>query len=80
MLRIRARLNENERILLQVHDSLVLEGPDWRRLVRIMVEEMQRPIEICGMSVSFLVEVQYGTNWGHLEKIDFKEVINGIDA
>jgi hypothetical protein len=45
-----------------------------------MVEEMQRPIEICGMSVSFLVEVQYGTNWGHLEKIDFKEVINGIDA
>jgi DNA polymerase-1 len=61
------RLDENEsasRLLLQVHDELVLEVPDaevdaMRELVRSTMENVY-PLE-----VPLKVDIQTGTSWEH---------------
>lgn len=66
-LRVNAQLNPEvgEHLLLQVHDSLVVEGPDPERLKKILVESMAVTIEkLNGMF--FPVDVQVGTRWGEL--------------
>lgn len=69
MRRLRKRLGPGERILMQVHDSLVCEGPDPIALGKKMREEMERPVMFLGRSVSFPVDAKYGTNWGALKKL-----------
>lgn len=71
MRRIRARLRRElgERILMQVHDSLLLEGPDWIRLYRIVKEEMEMPVTINGVTTTFYIDGKWGTNWGQLKEV-----------
>jgi DNA polymerase-1 len=67
MVDLRVRLDENEsasRLLLQVHDELVLEVPDaevdaMRELVRSTMENVY-PLE-----VPLKVDIQTGTSWEH---------------
>jgi uracil-DNA glycosylase family 4 len=68
--RVVERLNPDEKVLMQVHDSLLLEGPDWRRLYTILQEEMERAVLIKGNEFSFAIECKYGTNWGALKVIN----------
>jgi DNA polymerase-1 len=50
------------RLLLQVHDELVLEAPaaERREVQELVVDEMQKVIEL---SVPLLVESGSGLNW-----------------
>lgn len=72
MIALHARLNESKlraRLLLQVHDELMLECPsdeldDTRRLVQ---ETMENAVEL---SIPLTTEARSGANWGELEAID----------
>lgn len=70
MKRIAARLNWiDEAILMQIHDALVLEGPNWQRLVRILKQEMTKAVSFGSASMVFPVDIKVGTNWGELIKL-----------
>jgi DNA polymerase I len=68
MIRVASRIETEKlssRLLLQVHDELILECPeseaDW--VERILEEEMQRAVEL---SVPLRVSVESGRSWGDL--------------
>jgi DNA polymerase-1 len=68
MLRVDARLRaegSDARILLQVHDELILEAPAAERegVERIVSEEMAGAVEL---SVPLRVNVESGSSWGEL--------------
>lgn len=66
LVRVAARLNWSvEWLLLQVHDALILEGPDPVRLCTILKEEMEAPVEVFGKPYSFPVDFKVGKSWGH---------------
>lgn len=69
MRRLNPRLNDGEDIILQVHDSLLCEGPDPDRLISLIKEEMERPITLNGKSISFAVDVKVGTCWGKMKSV-----------
>lgn len=70
MKRVAARLNWiNEFLLMQIHDSLILEGPSWQRLVRILTQEMTKAVTFGDASMVFPVDIKVGTNWGELIKL-----------
>lgn len=69
MLRIMERLQPGEEIVAQVHDSLVAEGPDPVRLDAILVEELERPIELNGNRSVFRTDGKVGVNWGELKDV-----------
>jgi DNA polymerase-1 len=55
-------------LLLQIHDSLLLEAPN--ALVKEVAENMKRIMEdVDKQSVPLTVDVSVGPDWGHLEKI-----------
>lgn len=72
MIALHGHLNESKlhaRLLLQVHDELMLECPldeltDTRRLVQ---ETMESAVEL---SIPLTTEARSGANWGELEAID----------
>ncbi|MFP4300882.1 MAG: DNA polymerase I [Spirochaetaceae bacterium] len=68
MLNVDERLTQEKmrsRILLQVHDELILEAPEAEvdLLTAILMEEMSTAVEL---SVPLRVNVESGTNWGEL--------------
>ena len=67
-IRLAKRLNKQERILLQIHDSLVCEGPDRNRLIALMREEMEREVVLNGKVISFPVDIKTGSHWGELKE------------
>jgi DNA polymerase I len=71
MIRVYARLREEgmaSRMLLQVHDELVLEVPEVELAdaARLVVSEMKHAVEL---SVPLEVEVKTGRSWGELRKL-----------
>lgn len=68
MLRLR-KLLPSDALVLQVHDSLVTEGPDPDALALLMKQEMERPVEIAGKVLPFPVDVKVGSNWGEMKKV-----------
>lgn len=71
MARIKPRLRSDEKILLQVHDSLLLEGIDMVRLITVAREEMERPVTLKGQQISFLTDAKVGTCWARMEKVQY---------
>ncbi len=69
ILGIANELRPDENILAQVHDSILLEGPDPDRLSSLLSTHMAAPITAYGETVSFPIEVSVGTNWATLSKI-----------
>lgn len=74
MLRIQDRLDwENgERLLVQVHDSLVGEAPPDRivKVLEIVKEEMERPVMLWGQNRVIPVEGGIGENWRDIMDLD----------
>ena len=71
MIRVHARLREEgmaSRMLLQVHDELVLEVPEVELTdaARLVVREMKHAVDL---SVPLEVEVKIGRSWGELRKL-----------
>jgi DNA polymerase I len=71
MIRVHARLREEgmvSRMLLQVHDELVLEVPEVELadVAGLVVREMKHAVEL---SVPLEVEVKIGRSWGELRKL-----------
>ena len=72
MIRVHARLREKgmaSRMLLQVHDELVLEVPEVElaEAAGLVVREMKHAVEL---SVPLEVEVKIGRSWGELRNLD----------
>jgi DNA polymerase-1 len=68
MLNVDERLESEKlrsRILLQVHDELILEAPEEEvdPLTALLMEEMSTAVEL---SIPLRVNVESGTNWGEL--------------
>ena len=55
-----------EGILFQVHDSLVLDGPDPLRLAEILLDKMEIELELNGVKAKFPVDVAWGQSWSPL--------------
>lgn len=62
-------LRPGERILAQVHDSIVAEGPDPISLATRIKTAAEKPVRLNGMEVSFGVDCKWGPNWGNLEEL-----------
>lgn len=59
-------------ILVQVHDSLLAEanvGAAFNKLKKILKEELERPVEMNGVSVVFPTDEKEGENWGSLVEL-----------
>ncbi len=70
MRRIVTRLQPGEKLIMQIHDSLICEGPVPKRLHDIMKEEMERPIELNGKQIVFTTEGKWGKNWGKMQAFE----------
>jgi DNA polymerase-1 len=59
------------RMLLQVHDELVLEAPD--REVEPTIQLVQKIMEAAySLDIPLTTEASYGKNWGSLTKMEKK--------
>lgn len=75
MLRVHAALRDQElksKLLLQVHDELVLEVPEVEldQVARLLKKEMEQVWEL---DVPLVVDVYYGRNWRDTEPYELKE-------
>lgn len=70
MRRLQPLLEPGERILMQVHDSLVCEGPDPHKLAAKMKAELERPVLFRGRLISFPIDTKIGRNWGKMSKFE----------
>jgi len=60
----------DESILFQVHDELVLEGPDQSRLSKLLKEHMNQSFTYNGNTLRFPIECKAGPDWGQMVKLD----------
>lgn len=61
---------KKEGLVLQIHDDLTFEGPDWRELAEIAKESMETEVEWGGNTMRFPIDVSMGTNWGELKEVE----------
>ena len=66
---MRYGLRKGERVLVQVHDSIVCEGPDARGLGRRMKKYLAQTVTVGGVECHYPVDVKIGRDWGHMEKV-----------
>jgi len=59
-----------ESILFQVHDELVLEGPDQKRLSGLLKTHMNQEFSHGGNTLQFPIEAKTGPDWGHMVAVD----------
>lgn len=65
-----AALNwDSEGLLAQVHDSLLLEGPNQAKLVEVVKSAMEQKVDLNGAVIKFPVDISVGKNWGAMQKI-----------
>jgi len=64
---IHARMPHPARVVLQIHDEIVIQCPDDDDIVeevsKIIKEELERPFEIDGQEISIPTEIERGYNW-----------------
>lgn len=63
-----------EGILFQVHDALVLDGPDPLRLYDILQKHMTVSLPLGESKMLFPVDVKVGQRWGQLEELSREEI------
>lgn len=63
----------DEALLLQRHDELICEGPDWKRLARILKKHMTRTVEFDGRTMLFPVDISIGKRWGAFKEVHLDE-------
>lgn len=64
----RLRPEKEDRILGQIHDSLLFESKDLDGLDKIVQEECERPIRFGNIVESIPTDGKFGTVWGSLKK------------
>lgn len=75
IIRVRARLIEGEEFIWgQVHDELILEGPNKERLVQILAEELPKPVILrppFRPALEYInpIEIKVGKNKGQMKKV-----------
>lgn len=71
MLRVAARLDwdRGEAIVMQIHDELVLQGPDPDRLLQILKEEMPQRLSIGDYSCDFPISADVGDRWSEMKEV-----------
>jgi DNA polymerase-1 len=74
MIRVHRRLPALEpaaRMLLQVHDELLLESPDSRERVAAVAEAVRAEMEAAyPLRVPLTVEAKVGANWRDMEMVE----------
>ena len=60
---------EGENLLLQIHDALVGESPNPRRLATLFKTEMEKPVILNGKSWIFPADVKVGKTFGKMRKV-----------
>lgn len=75
MIRVHDRLERQQhpaRLLLQIHDELVLESPVEAvpSLVTLVKEEMEHALDL---DVPLVVDVSIGQNWLEIEDVESRE-------
>lgn len=59
----------NEVIVAQVHDSIYCETDDVRRTLGVMIEAMEAPVTLRGVTMKFPVDIKIGRCWGRMKKV-----------
>jgi DNA polymerase I len=60
--------HSKEGLIVQVHDALVLEGPDEHRLAKLLRDNMRQEITYKNNKILLDIDCDVGTRYGHLEK------------
>lgn len=60
------------RLQIQIHDELRLEVPadELDVVVKLLREEMERPVQYRDQTVTFPVNVEYGKDWHNLQEYE----------
>lgn len=58
--------SKGEAVLMQIHDELVVTGPDADRLMAVLKKHMAQKVKIGDLELDFPIDVAVGTNWGKL--------------
>lgn len=61
-------LPEDGRMILQVHDAIVLTGPDRVRLGSLLKDAMEQTITYLGRKLKYTVTLKIGRSWGALKE------------
>ena len=72
MIRVEQRLPSTALLLLQIHDSFVVECPkdEQDRIIKIIREELSQPVTINGAAVIIGVEIKTSpTSWGEMQEL-----------
>jgi DNA polymerase-1 len=69
MLRVRKKLRDNEKIIINAHDEMVLQGPEPMRLAKLLKTCMEVEVEYNGKKMFYEVEPAIGKNWGEMEDV-----------
>jgi DNA polymerase I-like protein with 3'-5' exonuclease and polymerase domains len=56
-------------LVMQVHDALIMVGPNRDELVHALRGAMESPVTHNGETIVFPTDVKCGTNWGHMEEV-----------
>lgn len=68
ILRVRDGLRKDERLLIQCHDEIVVEGKDEKRLRGLLTEAMTTRLSFEGDEMPFTVDVASGPSWGECKE------------
>ena len=72
---------KKEAILFQVHDSLVVQGPNLGKLIRVVKNAMERPRILNGYEMRFPVDMKVFTNnWGTALEVKTDGTIKRADS
>lgn len=74
MIRLQKRIHKEvpkAKLILQIHDQLIYETPDEdiSKVIELMREEMERPLDFYGEQVHFPVDIEVGKSWGSLVEV-----------
>jgi DNA polymerase-1 len=58
----------NEGIIFQCHDALICDGPNKKRLAKLLKDCMEQEITVGGRTMKFNVDIKSGPSWGEMEE------------
>jgi len=67
-----------EGVFAQIHDELILEGPDPLKLCRLLQDNMQRRLTLGGDECDFTIDYKIGRNLGRMKGADTLEDVERL--
>jgi DNA polymerase-1 len=73
MIRLQDRIEAESlpmKLICQIHDELIFEilQPHVQKCKKIIRDEMSKPLDYKGRTVSFPIDIKTGTRWGEMEE------------